>query len=221
MVNPKAHGKHGVQITQWLNWADEDYLAARAMLLRGFVMQGAMLANTAVEKYLKTGLLARNQSFRNSHDVARLYEQLQATGSTPQVNVDFLGMLGKAYRLRYPDDLPVGFNLALVAVKVLAEMDATVHALRGGFRFQRSDGRTVTTLLDDLLGRQDLSLLSDNAAFGKCARAELFTKSSSCFEIRVLGEDEILSAKYEAGPIPDDGVFDTEALKPGISPAQL
>ncbi|SRR6266851_2373144 len=83
-------------------------------------------------------------------------------------------MLGKAYKMRYPDDLPTGFNIALAAVKILTETDLTVHAIRGGFKFQKSGGGTVTTVLDDLLSSGDTSLLEQNVAFGVCSKADVF-----------------------------------------------
>src|ERR1700690_1905024 len=46
-------GEPIVQIFHWLKWADSDYLAARILLLGRLVVNGAALANTAIEKYLK------------------------------------------------------------------------------------------------------------------------------------------------------------------------
>jgi len=90
MVRPSGAPVHGAQVAQWLAWADEDYLAARALLLRGFVLQGTILANTAVEKYLKTALLAKNIQFRNSHDVSALHKRLQASApGLPPINTTF------------------------------------------------------------------------------------------------------------------------------------
>ena len=37
----------------WLDLADEDYVAARVLILNDFLIHGAMLSNTAIEKYLK------------------------------------------------------------------------------------------------------------------------------------------------------------------------
>jgi HEPN domain-containing protein len=205
---------HGIQVIQWLAWADEDYLAARSLLLRAFVLQGSMLANTSIEKYIKAALVARGVTFRNTHDVAALYESLKSSGTVTAVNASFLKTLGKVYKLRYPDDLPTGFNIALAQVKVLAEMDATVHALRKGFTFQRTDGHTVTTKLDALLADNSASLTERNAAFGSCTRADVFASPTHCYELRVLDDGNILEAKYEAGPIPDDGIFDAVGIKP-------
>ena len=36
----------------WLDLADEDYVAARVLILNDFLIHGAMLSNTAIEKYL-------------------------------------------------------------------------------------------------------------------------------------------------------------------------
>ena len=209
-----AANPDGIQAVQWLAWADEDYLAARALLLRAFVLQGTMLANTSIEKYIKTALVARGVAFRNTHDVAALYESLKSSGTVAAVSASFLKILGKAYKMRYPDDLPAGFNIALAQVKVLAEMDATVHALRKGFAFQGTDGHTVTTKLDAWLADNNATLTERNAAFGSCTRADVFASPTHFYELRVLDNGNILEAKYEAGPIPDDGIFDTEGIKP-------
>lgn len=185
MASKNRSTDQGIKVIQWLGWANEDYLAARALLIRAFVLQGSMLANTAIEKYLKAALLARGVPFRNTHDVTALYQALKVSGRVADVDAGFLAALGKAYKLRYPDDLPAGFNIALVQVKMLAETDAAVHALRSGFGFQRPDGRPVTTKLDTLLANSDVALLEQNAAFGSASRAEMFAGQTHCYEIRV------------------------------------
>ena len=201
-------------MAQWLAWADEDYLAARALLLCAFVLQGTALANTSIEKYIKAALTTRGISFRNTHNVTSLYASLKSSGSVAPLNATFLETLGKAYKLRYPDDLPAGFNISLAQVKVLAELDSTVYQLRQGFTLQRTDGGVVTTKLDAPLAGNDTTLTEKNAAFGSCTRADVFAGQTHCYELRVLDKGNVLEAKYEAGPIPDDRIFDTEGLKP-------
>lgn len=90
----------------------------------------------------------------------------------------------------------------------------TVHTLRGGFIFQRSDGRKVETTLDALLSRNDASLLQQNVAFGNSSRAESFASASACYELRVVSPDNIIWAEYEVENLPDDGKWDTGGLKP-------
>lgn len=219
-TRPLPSAPHGFQVIQWVGWADEDYLAARGLLLRGFLLQGTILANTAIEKYLKGALVARKVTFRTTHNVTDLYGALKSSGTVATVNLGFLKTLGKAYKLRYPDDLSAGFNIALAQAKILAELDSTVRALRERFVFQRTDNRAVTTKLDYLLANNDPVLLERNIAFGGYARAELFAHTH-CYEMRVCDDGSILEAKYEAGPISDDGVLDAEGLRPGPSIDQM
>src|SRR5260370_15078195 len=85
---------NGIQVAQWIAWADDDYLAARAPLLRAFLLQGAVLANTSIEKYLKAAPVVRGVTFRNTHNVTGLYESLRSSGNVAAVNLCFLGVLG-------------------------------------------------------------------------------------------------------------------------------
>jgi hypothetical protein len=99
---------------------------------------------------------------------------------------------------RYPDDLAEGFNIALVQTKLLAELDATVQALRAPFRFEKSDGGVAQTRFELLLGKGDARIMERNAAFGSAARASLFAGTSKCLELRVLPADRIMQATYSA-----------------------
>ena len=136
------------------------------------------------------------------------------TGKVLALNADFLDLLGKAYQLRYPDKLAVGFNVALVAVKVLAELDSCAHEIRPGFEFKRSSGRPVITKLEKYKEIGHPGLLLDNCAFGTASRAEIFARLTLCYEIRVIENHGIMEAHYQAGPVPDDSKFNCEAMKP-------
>jgi HEPN domain-containing protein len=210
-------GKTADAAAQWLRWADQDYLGARSLLLRGLLVQGSGLSNTAVEKYLKTVLTLKQVTFPRGwrgHDVVFLYEQLAAAGVDLHLNKAYLKILVKAYTTRYPDDLEVGFNIVLEQVKMLAELDATVHRIRKGFELKEGD-RTRQTTIDGLLERKDLELLDRNCAFGTYSRADLFAGPSHIYELRILPNETPLEAMYLAQDIKDDGRFDLEALKPG------
>lgn len=39
---------------RWLEWAGNDYIAARLLFLNNLLVQGSGLSNTTIEKYLKT-----------------------------------------------------------------------------------------------------------------------------------------------------------------------
>ena len=150
-----------LEVLQWVNWADQDYLAARSLLIRGYILQGTILANTAIEKYIKAVLTLRNIPFPKGwrgHDVLSLYESFELSGA-PVLNENFLRDLGKAYKLRYPDDLDEGFNISLASTKLLVELDCTAHAIRNGFNFNKQSGEAVVTRFDQLVAKHSTELM--------------------------------------------------------------
>uniref|UniRef100_Q01RG1 HEPN domain-containing protein n=1 Tax=Solibacter usitatus (strain Ellin6076) TaxID=234267 RepID=Q01RG1_SOLUE len=116
-------GEPIVRTFHWLRWTDSDYLAARYLLLGRMVIQGCVLANTAIEKYLKALHAHLELPISRSHAVQTLYAELKTSAkSTVTLNESFLGVLQKAYRLRYPDGVPDDFNISLNQMKLLAEL---------------------------------------------------------------------------------------------------
>jgi HEPN domain-containing protein len=215
-TSQSVQGHSAVQVLQWLNWADQDYVAARLLLLRGYLLQGAILANTAIEKYLKAVLTHRSIPFPKGwkgHDVLSLYEAFKS-GGAPNLNEDFLRDLGKAYKLRYPDDLAIGFNISLVTVKLLTEFDTTAHLVRRGFTFKKPSGEAVVTRFDELLAEKNSELVDQNVGFGNALKSELFSHATACFELRVMPDGNVMTAEYTAGPISDDHRFNLEGLVP-------
>jgi HEPN domain-containing protein len=201
------------RILLWLGWADKDYLAARRLLLNAYLSQGAALANTAVEKYLKTLYMIIGRKAPRSHDIVALYESvLEDFGNLQELNVTFLKVLRNVYRLRYPDDLEVGFSVSLAQPKVLTELDRTVHHIRKGFAFRKVSGEPVESILDWMIKRNDTDLLDANCYFGSVQRVEVFEKLCNCFEMRVVEPDRILEAYYQAR-IADDGDLPLEGLR--------
>jgi len=201
-------------IINWLGWADNDYLAARSLLSDHFIVQGGILSNTAIEKYLKTIFLIEGQNFPKEHDVPKLYENLVSQKRNLGLNKEYLNLLFKCYKMRYPDDLETGYNIALNETKLLAELDFTVHKIRKGFNFQ-VNGKPIKTKLDLLLDRKEENLLKDNCYFGTADRQELFERNCHWYELRVLGKNNIMEATYQSTGIDDDGKFDLIGLKPG------
>lgn len=110
-----------------------DYLAARVLLNEGLLLQGATLASTAVEKYLKLMLGARWLKTNKHLDSIDL-DVVLATGAHPAgVRRDFLDLMGLVYKTRYLDSLPSIITFCLEGPKVLAELDFTVSVLVSNF----------------------------------------------------------------------------------------
>jgi len=215
MLQVSQSGATAIRAMQWVTWADQDYLCARTLLRTGSLVQGASLSNTAIERYLKAIHVIRGLGVPHIHDVVRLYESLKSSG-IPPLSESYLRTLVKAYKMRYPDDLEVGFNIALNQPQMLAELDSSTNAIRKGFGFGKADGGAVKTKFDLLREKNAVQLMERNSAFSEHKRAELFVNPVRCYEIRVTPHGSIFDAEYEAY-VKDDGNFEREALSPGPS----
>jgi hypothetical protein len=134
---------------------------ARQLLISGLLVQGASLATTAIEKYLKAFFVFRDLPFPKSHNPLSLYDQLGF--ETRILDTEFLSALAKAYTLRYPDDLPSGFNIALSQVLLLTKLDTTVHILLRDLKLRNSKG-PIQHLLDRAITQNDRQVLDGNVA---------------------------------------------------------
>jgi HEPN domain-containing protein len=205
--NPKDSGEPIVRTFHWMRWADSDYLAARSLLLEGMVVQGSILANTAVEKYLKALHAHLEIPIPRSHAVQALYRELVAARkSSLALNDPFLGALQKAYGLRYPDDLLDGFNIALNQMKVLAELDRTVSAVTKCFSF--SEG-TTDLVLTRAAKAGDQRYLARNVVLNPEQAPNFFASNSRSFEFR-NHRPLVIEVEYLSPGVADDGLFDQE-----------
>jgi hypothetical protein len=202
---------------RWLDWADNDYIAARLLFLNNLLVQGSGLSNTAIEKYLKTLYVATDLKFPKGykgHNICTLYEKLKTDkGFQLGINEEYLALLFKSYSLRYPDDLEPGFNIALCKTKLLAELDRTVYEIRKLVSFEVA-GKKLETKIEYLQKNGDPILLNKNCYFGSYDRVSLFKEKSPCYELRVFEKDILLQTFVVHDGNIDNGKFDVEALKP-------
>jgi HEPN domain-containing protein len=192
----------------WLKWADTDYLAARYLLLGGMVINGAALANTAIEKYLKAFSVHLGLPTERTHSTLDLYAAIIASRkSSIALDESFLAVLEKAYAFRYPDELPIGFNFALNEMRVLAELDRTVFEIVKAFKFEVSNPAFV---LPNPALLRDERLLAKNVALNPEAKDSFSNLPSQSFEFRVT-HTRICQADYLSPRVDDDGIFDLPA----------
>ncbi len=207
-------GAEAIQTSHWLGWADEDYIAARLLLLRGQVVQGTVLAVTAVEKYLKAVCALSGIPCRKvGHDVSELNGLLHNRAIRLELNTDFLRLLNKAYKLRYPDELAEGFNVALNSIAVLIQLDVTVERIRRGFHFSRN-GRATTNRIEQALKAQSPELLTKNCVFGNTTKEGLFAEPSWCYELRVFPNQGIMEVLYGVEKLTGEDNFLRQAMTP-------
>src|ERR1700736_3349153 len=181
--NPQDLGEPIVRTFHWMKWADSDYLAARYLLLGSMVVQGCILANTAIEKYLKALYSHLELPIPHSHAVQALYREVTGSAkSTVSLNDGFLNFLQKAYGLRYPDELPEDFNIALNEMKVLAELDRTVFAITSCFAFGEG---TTDFVLTRAAKARDQRYVARNVVLNPEQASFFFASPSQSVEFRI------------------------------------
>lgn len=211
-----SQGELAKKSLQWVNWADNEYIATRQLLLSDLLIQGSSLSNTSIEKYFKALFVILGleipKGFKG-HSICNLYDEIKKKGIKLEINEEYLALLFKSYRLRYPDDLELGFNIVLNKTKLLAELDHTVYEIRKGFNFKNTDKKIITRI-DQLNEEKEPILLNKNCCFGNYDRAGLFEENCFCYELRVLEQNTILEVSYFTIGVDDDGKFNQEGVKP-------
>lgn len=203
-------GQHAQTLLDWLSWADNDYVAARRLLLDKLLVQGTSLTCTALEKYLKAVLASKGKAIPRLHDPHRLYLE---TGPDPNLRLDedFLAMLSKAYELRYPDELQAGYNVVLSQALIMSALDESVSQITKGFSIRKGSGDELQRRLDILLQGKDPRLLASNTALGTLTKDELFAMPSAVFEMRILSNGTRIEIEYTTTRI-DNRSFSRDAF---------
>jgi hypothetical protein len=216
---PPAASAETPRIMAFLGAAFRDYIAARVLLINALSLQGAVQASTAIEKYLKTFLAFKGQASHGHLKHAHLNALKNiAPGLYARLNEEFLLLCKRVYNVRYPDSLPVGFNIVVATREFLAELDHTVLTLHDCF-YVWQDGREADTEIDVYLKNKDPRLLLGNhALFNLDKSAFVAEKPQHVYELRVNSEPAGLrEINYVAQPTASDGHFLREGLRPADS----
>jgi hypothetical protein len=203
------------KMLQFLGAAFDDYLGARVLLRSDLLVQGAVLASTAIEKYCKTVLAFRgNESpghLKPAHwrCLRNFDAQVYAT-----FNEEFFELLQKAYALRYPDSLPIGYNIVIRARELLAELDHTVLTLHPRFNVTRSEGTRTPTRYDEMVREGDPRLVEDNHFIrGEKREAFITRDNQAVYECRRITAGPLMEIHYTMAPQPSDGAFMREGFR--------
>ena len=207
-------GKQAADTLMWIRWAEADYLGARMLLLGDLLVQGGALSNTAIEKYLKAVCRHSGMKIPHRHEVDRLYDTIksQTVKHELDLNIDYLKLLSKVYKLRYPDDLEVGFNISLNQAKLITQLDRSVQELTTRFRIVHA-GKPVLMVLDQ--AKQD-----NYVRISTAMSSSIRPKVACYFQIRVvvmsLGTIGTAFCRRITTlcPAKDDLIFDAPGMAP-------
>ena len=216
---PKAkkmqRSEFGQKTADFLDVAYKDYLAARVLLNADLLIQAAVLASTAMEKYIKAILAFRGNESRGHLKSAHWRAALNFDARLSEVlNPDFLQLLQKCYKLRYLDDIEVSFNLVIASREFLAELDHAALMLQESFRLQRGGQPHVTRYHNDKRDR-DGRLVLNNYLFTHQDKQRFISEEPQfVYEVRKNGPNDLIEVTYFARAAPSDGKF----MRPGFAP---
>lgn len=205
------------KIKLFLNDAFNDYLAARVLLLSGLPQQGAILSSTAIEKYLKA-ILAFRGNESHGHLKASHWRAVKNFSPTlfGQLDLEFLELNKKCFRLRYTDAIPVGFNLVVPTRNFLAELDHTALAVQRRF-VPNAEAASYKTEFDLLMERRDDRLWVENHVLLKMDKETfIYGAPQFIYEIRSHEVRGLLEANYSSISRPKTDGF----LRPAFAPLE-
>jgi hypothetical protein len=207
--------EYGRKTIDFLSIAYRDYLAARVLLNADLLVQGVVLASTAVEKYLKAILAFRGNESRGHLKAAHWRAALDFDARLSKVlNPEFLQLLQKCYKLRYLDDIEVNFNLVIASREFLAELDYAALMLQESFRIQHGEKPHLTQYHDDKRDR-DPRLVMNNYLFAHQDKQRFILEEPQVvYELRMSGPNDLMEVTYLARPVPSDGKF----MRSGFTP---
>lgn len=206
------------KIIGWLSVADNDYLSARILIDNGLLAQGAINSATAIEKYLK--MIRDVHDVKSTprgdpHNVLDLYQDLKKEGATFVLNDDYLNLLVRIYKFRYPDKLEPNYGFAINQSKLMAALDESVYILRNRIQFIDENGvEQKNSVIHTMIELGDTRLLRMNHTFGTAKRSDLFSKPSVWHEMRFVDGRSWLEAHY-TGLVQDDGKYDLSGMEQG------
>jgi hypothetical protein len=192
-----------------------DYISARTLLRSELPSQGAMMASTAIEKYIKAMLAAHGQQC-SGHLKAAHWNSLINLSSrwAKEINRDFFDLCAKAYSLRYLDVIPTSFNLVIASREFLAELDHTVFAFHKSMTPARNDGLPTRLAWDVARELHDDRLWGENCSLsGEDKTAFIYRKPQLIFECRTTKQFAHVETTYFSHSQPREQGFLREGCR--------
>lgn len=204
------------RVVRFLDDGFHDYIAARVLLLSGLLQQGAVLASTAVEKYLKAILATRGNE---AHGHLKKAHWFGVKNQYPELfkylNVGFLELCQKSYALRYTEDLPPNYNVVVANREFLAELDVTVLSIEPNLLRSQADGVKRKTRFELFTESRDHRLLQDNhCLFGQPKEQFIYSGIQAVYELRKVASGDIMEVQYTTNSRPQDTSFTRAGLAP-------
>jgi hypothetical protein len=175
-----------IQVKHLLDLGFRDYVAARCLLRNRLYLQGATLASTSIEKYLKAYLAAHAGIQMNLHLRVEDLPKFRALFLTHKLDLlstmdsAFVEILCQAFTLRYYDndeERVIGFH----AVQLLAELDEFVERAETELQLQNASGGKIVSDYLSARRRNDPEVCDDNFVVAGIVKKEIMERPGDFF----------------------------------------
>ncbi|WP_457356045.1 hypothetical protein [Roseateles sp. P5_D6] len=191
MANKK--GNPTTRVMSYLVLAQSDYLAGRHLLRNDYLEQGAMLAATAAEKYLKAviGVGGMDNSDHLSGTLYKLVQRCQPE-LYAAMDMDFLKFLEKAYRLRYASASAPGFSIVVNQYRTLFAIDMLIADIDQCFVVASGEKTPYRASVE----RADPRVLEENVAISPALLPALVRRPNRVLDYKVEDDHQTVYATY-------------------------
>jgi HEPN domain-containing protein len=169
--------------------AYDDYITSRFLINNGHVLQGAILASTAIEKYFKAMLVAlgtpidkikvhmdRFDKLKSHLDHSDYYQLF-----TNHFDEHFFEELRKAYLFRYYDNIKQPTTLGFFVNQFLGELDWTVYTIETLLIMHDGKGNPIDTRYKREVKEQQPQIFENNFVLNKIKKKDFMVRESNGF----------------------------------------
>lgn len=191
--------------------AYNDYIAARVLLNNGLELQGATMASTAIEKYIKVVLAYYGKSKRfhmnNLTDVVDLLNDCYFD-VTSLIDKTFLEIIEDVYKVRYIDKITETITFGFFLNQFLGELDYTVYLFENSVISEVKDamGNPIITPYHRAVKSKEIHLFQNNYVLKGLSKYEYMTMEDIGFSVQItplsegqemfIGESQKMKVPY-------------------------
>lgn len=167
-----------------------DYIAARFLLNKNFIVQGLTLASIAVEKYLKAVIvfnLKDRERYNYHFDRFRLLKNLLSkvnSDVTEEFDPVFLAILENAFKIRYYDKIKEPIFMGFYINQFIGELDWTVNFVENFIAKTQSGGQSIS-IYSKAVKNNDMDLYYNNFVLNNENKKNYMEKPDIGFSIYI------------------------------------
>jgi len=156
-----------------------------------FIIQGVVLASSAIEKYLKV-ILSVHGIYKKVHldrleDLKSLFIKTEYYVLFDKFDAVFLSILGKAYKYRYYDESTVkeADTIGFIVHQFLGELDYTIFLINKLITFKDKDDKIISTAYLRDIESKNPNLFLNNYILNQIPKKEFMDRIGKAYGLHI------------------------------------